>query len=158
MPDLPQLFGWAAAVGLDVSIRTFPGGSPLRDAGQLHLLSRFRDSIGPRWSWRMEVAVSGDPRERRSFDAVIERGVDRAAVEAVTRLVDAQAQVRSIALKQEAAAIAVVLLVLNDSRQNRLAVKLAEPVLLPSFPSPPRPSLAALRSGRLPAANAIILI
>ncbi len=32
----------AAAVGLELSVKTFPNGDPVRDAGQLRLLERFR--------------------------------------------------------------------------------------------------------------------
>jgi transcriptional regulator with XRE-family HTH domain len=39
-PNLMVLARWGATLGLDVPIRAFPGGSPLRDAGHLRLLVR----------------------------------------------------------------------------------------------------------------------
>src|SRR5437773_6955349 len=86
-----QLARWGASVGLDVSVRTFAGGSPLRDAGQLRVLGRARAAIGERWTWRTEVPVSNHPLERRAFDAVISAEGLRVGIEIITRLTDAQA-------------------------------------------------------------------
>jgi transcriptional regulator with XRE-family HTH domain len=80
-PGAIQLYRWGAVVGLDVSIRAFPGGSPLRDAGQLRLLERFRRIVATAWICRTEVPVSNDPRDRRAFDMVLARGARRVAVE-----------------------------------------------------------------------------
>ena len=68
-----QLARMGAVVGLDVSIRAFAGGSPLRDAGQLRLLERFRAAIGDAWAWRTEVPVTNDPLDRRAIDVVLAR-------------------------------------------------------------------------------------
>jgi transcriptional regulator with XRE-family HTH domain len=43
-PGVMLLCQHRAVVGLDVSLRGFPGGSPLRDAAQLRLLARFLGS------------------------------------------------------------------------------------------------------------------
>ena len=157
-PAAAQLFAWGSAVGLDVSLRAFPGGSPLRDAGQLRILARFRATIGDRWSWRTEVSVTHDPNDRRALDALLVREQRRAGVEAVGRLIDAQAQVRPILLKQEAAGLARLVLVLGDSGHNRAAVIAGRPTLEPAFPCPARRALAALRAGELPPANAVVLV
>jgi transcriptional regulator with XRE-family HTH domain len=153
-----HLARWGAAVGLDVSIRTFAGGSPLRDAGQLRVLRRARSTIGERWTWRTEVPVSDDPRDRRAFDAVLSEGQFRIGLEVITRLTDAQAQTRAALLKQEAAGLDRMVLVLGLTRRNRTAVKSAAPTLLPAFPMTPRAVLGALRAGRRPVANGIVLV
>lgn len=155
-PTLGQLSRWGAAVGLDVSLRTFPAGEPLRDIGQLRLLDRFRRLVGGDWQWQTEVPISADPRERRAFDAVIRRAAARAAVEAVSRLVDVQGQLRPIMAKQAASGMECVLLVLADTRWNRVAAAAGEATLRPAFPVPPRPALGALRTGSVPEANAVI--
>ena len=81
-------------------IRFFPAGGGLRDAAQLDLLRRFRARIGDRWSWQLEAPlnIAGD---LRAFDAAARREEAlRIAVEAITRLRDAQAQLRAATLKQ----------------------------------------------------------
>jgi transcriptional regulator with XRE-family HTH domain len=153
-----QLARWGAAVGLDVSIRTFVAGSPLRDAGQLRVLRRARSAIGERWVWRTEVPVSNDPRDRRAFDAVLWEGRFRIGLEVITRLTDAQAQTRAALLKQEVAGLDRMVLVLAQTRRNRAALASASPTLMPSFPMTPRAVLGALRAGRRPAANGIVLV
>jgi transcriptional regulator with XRE-family HTH domain len=45
--DLRTLAAMAAAVGLDVRLRTYPAGDPIRDAGQIRLLERLRARIHP---------------------------------------------------------------------------------------------------------------
>lgn len=158
IPDPIQLARWGAVVGLDVVLRAYPGGSPLRDAAQLRLLRRARQLIGEGWRWRTEVPVSADPMERRAFDAVISRGGVRIAMEAISRLVDAQAQVRALSLKQEAAGLGRVVMVLADTRHNRAALGEAEPTLRAAFPEGSRAILAALRAGAIPPANGVVLV
>jgi len=153
-----HLARWGAAVGLDVSIRTFVGGSPLRDAGQLRVLRRARSAIGERWTWRTEVPVSDDPRDRRAFDAVLSQGGFRIGLEVITRLTDVQAQTRAALLKQEAAGLDRMVLVLALTRRNRMALRSASPTLQPGFPMTPRGILAELRAGRWPVANGIFLV
>ncbi len=146
----------AATVGLDLSLRAFPGGSPLRDAGQLGVLRRLAAALPPVWTLRTEVPVGrGD---RRAFDAVLSRGADRVAVECITRLTDAQAQVRAILLKADASRIRPVILVLSDTRWNRAAVRYADPTLRAAFPLGRRTVLAALRAGAAPNGNGVLLI
>jgi transcriptional regulator with XRE-family HTH domain len=155
-PTFSQLCRWAAVVGLDASLRTFPAGDPLRDIGQLRLLDRFGQLIGAAWDWRSEVPVTADPRDRRAFDAVIRGASGMAAVEAIVRLVDIQGQVRPIIAKQSAAAIGCVILVLADTRQNRIAAAAGAPTLEPAFPIGSRRALAAVRGGLVPEGNAIV--
>lgn len=72
------------------------------------------------------------------------------------RLTDGQGQTRPIVAKQEAAGISCLILVLADSRHNRLAVASAAPTMAPNFPIGPRPALATLRAGGVPERNAIV--
>ncbi len=157
-PSLSQLCRWAAILGLDASLRTFPAGDPLRDAGQLRLIERFRRLLGAGWEWRTEVPVTFDPRDHRAFDAVIRRGSRSAAIEAIVRLTDGQGQIRPIVAKQTAARVACVILLLADTRHNRLAVASGAPTIEPAFPIGPRRALALLRSGDLPPDNAMVFV
>lgn len=158
VPAHLQACRWGAAVGLDVSIRAFPGDNPLRDAGQLRLLERARARVGSGWTWRTEVPVTADPRDRRAFDAVLDWGERHVAMEAIVRLVDSQGQVRPIVLKQEAAGIRCVVVVLADSRRNRVALRAGRATIAPAFPCSARDALAALRRGEVPAGNAVVLV
>ena len=155
VPGLIQLARWGAVVGLDVPLRAFPAGGPLRDVGQLRLLARARILIGDNWGWRTEVPVSNDPRDRRALDVVLTGAAGSIGLEAITRLTDAQAQIRAALLKQKAAQLDRILLVLADTRHNRAAVVDATPSLDGAFPASPREVLAALRTGQLPAANGL---
>ncbi len=158
MPDPVRAVMWGSAVGLDVTFRSFLGGSPLRDAGQLRVLARARVRIGERWSWRTEAPVSRDPRDRRAVDAVIRRAGRSVGLEIITRLTDAQAQVRAALLKQQAAGLDRMVLILADSRHNRAAVAAATPTLTPAFPLRPRLVLRALQQGHVPASNGLVFV
>jgi transcriptional regulator with XRE-family HTH domain len=157
-PTPTQLARWGAVLGFDVPFRTYPSGSPLRDAGQLRLLARFRATIGDAWNWRTEVPVTANALERRAFDAVLDRHPLRVGCEAIVHLTDAQAQIRSAILKQEAAQLDRMVLVLADTRNNRAALVDGAPTLLPAFPLASRTVLRELRAGRLPASNGIAVV
>lgn len=152
-----QLARIGAVVGLDIPVRAYPAGSPLRDAGQ-RLLKRFRAAIGEGWAWRTEVPVSTDPLDRRAIDAVLERPPHRVGVEAVTRILDAQAQTRSILLKQSVAHVQCIVLVLADTRHNRTALADGASTISPAFPLPHRALMRDLRAGRAPSANGVVLV
>lgn len=153
-----QLARIGAVVGLDVPIRTYPAGSPLRDKAQLRLLERFRAVIGDAWKWHTEVPVTSDPLDRRAIDAVLARSPHRVGVEAVSRILDAQAQTRPILLKQEAARLDRIVLVLADTQHNRTAVAEGAPTISPGFPLSQRALMRELKAGRLPSANGIAFV
>lgn len=157
-PGTIRLAIWGAVLGLDVSIRAFDAGSPLRDAGQLRLLERTRRVIDSRWAWQTEASVSADPRDHRAIDAVLSASCGRVGLEAITRLTDAQAQVRRAIQKQEASGVDRMVLLLADSRHNRAALREAAPTLRPAFELTTRDVLFALRRGQLPRANGVIQI
>jgi transcriptional regulator with XRE-family HTH domain len=84
-----------AAAGLELSMRVFPSGVPIRDAGHVALLERLHARLGPVWRWQVEVRVTGGS-DMRAWDAVAEGAGVRLALEAETRLYDVQAQVRQV--------------------------------------------------------------
>jgi transcriptional regulator with XRE-family HTH domain len=65
-----------AVVGLDLSARAYPGGSPLRDEGHRQLLGRFRALLPAGAGWRTEVPLplQGD---QRAWDAQTDLWVSR---------------------------------------------------------------------------------
>jgi transcriptional regulator with XRE-family HTH domain len=97
-PDLRILASLAATVGLELRLRAYPNGDPIRDAGQQRLIQRLRLRLHPDLSWRTEVPlpVEGD---LRAWDAVVRTTSWRVAVEAETVLEDIQSVERRLALK-----------------------------------------------------------
>lgn len=152
-----QLARIASVVGLDLSLRTYPNGSPFRDAAHLALLLRFRQRISPLLKVRSEVPlpIAGD---LRAWDLLIVGAGEPIAVEAETRLVDLQALERRIALKMRDGGVGRVILVVSATRGNRFAVREAAELLQGSFPVPGRLALEALSQGRDPGGSSTILI
>lgn len=155
-----QLARIGAVVGLDVRVRAYPGSTPLRDAGQIALFDRLRARLASTLVIKTEVPlqIEGD---LRAWDAVIfgfEPGADPLHAEGETRLYDAQAQLRRIALKARDAGVDVVLLVIGDTPRNRAAVRAAGPMIVEGYPIAPRVALSALTAGRHPGGSALVFV
>ena len=103
----------------------------------------------------MPVGGQGD---LRAWDAVLVRGTVRIGIEAETRLGDVQALLRRIELKCRDSGIERVIIVAADTRANRAAVAAAAALLGPSFSVSPSAAWAALREGRDPGGNAVLLV
>ena len=146
-----------AAVGLELSVRAYPTGRPLRDVAHLALLDRFRRSLHPSLTWRTEVPVSGHG-DLRAWDATITAAAWQAAVEAEVRLRDIQALDRRIALKQRDASMEIVILLVSNTRHNRATLASIGASLAASFPFPGRRALELLRAGAAPEGNANVLL
>jgi transcriptional regulator with XRE-family HTH domain len=146
----------ATALGLDLRIGLFPSGSPVRDAAHLTLIDRLRQRVGTRLRWRAEVPVPL-PGDLRSADVVIDSAAVDEMVEAETRLNDLQALERRIRIKQRDMGIRRVILLVADTKHNR-SVLAAHPELLDRFPISTRACLAALRAGRDPGGDAIVVL
>jgi transcriptional regulator with XRE-family HTH domain len=158
--DLEFVAAYCAVVGLDLAIRTYPAGDPIRDRAQLALLERLRSRIHPALRWRTEVPlpIEGD---LRTWDAEI-RGRDprpwRGRVEAETRIADGQALERKLALKLGDDPDGHLILLVSDTRSNRLALKALGPGLMSLLPHGTREILSALAAGREPAGSGIVVM
>ena len=88
----------ARAVGLAPSFRLYPTGEPIRDSAQLALLIRFEQLVTPPLHLVREVPlpIAGD---LRAWDGRIRDRSGTASVEGESRITDAQALARRIALK-----------------------------------------------------------
>jgi transcriptional regulator with XRE-family HTH domain len=149
------LWRFAAAVGLDLSLRAFPGGPPLRDKAHIDLLDRFRSAVGAGWRWFSEVPLPV-PGDKRAWDRLM-RGFGLViAVEAETRPTDMQELGRRLALKKRDGGVDRLILVLPNSSWCRKLVALNE--LQSAFPVRSRAALAALQAGRDPGGDAIVLV
>jgi transcriptional regulator with XRE-family HTH domain len=151
-----ELAAFGAAVGLDVRLRAYPAGDPIRDAGQIRLLERLRARLHPslRWTTEVPLPIGGD---LRAWDAMI-RGPDwRLAVEAETVLDDLQATERRMGLKARDGAVDHVLLLVADTRRNRHALA-AAPAAFAGFSREARATLRCLGAGRDPGGSAIVML
>ncbi len=152
----PDIVAIGAVVGLDVRLRAFPAGDPIRDAGQLRLLQRLRARLHPslRWSTEVPLAIDGD---HRAWDAVI-RGIGwQIAVEAETALDDLQALERRLSLKRRDGGEDHVILLVAATPRNRRALAGA-PAAFGDIPRNARATLAALGRGVDPGTGSIVVL
>jgi transcriptional regulator with XRE-family HTH domain len=157
---ITQLARIGAVVGLDVRVRAFPGPTLLRDAGSITMFGRLRARLAPILVMRTEVPlqIEGD---LRAWDAVIygfEPAADPLHAEGETRLFDAQAQLRRIAVKARDAGVDAVLLVIADTPRNRAAVRAAGQMITDAYPIQARAALAAMAAGRHPGGSALVFV
>ena len=152
-----ELARLCAVVGLDLSIRAFPGAGPLRDSVHAALLGSFRDLLHHALDWAGEVPLPG-PGDLRAWDALIRGDGWRYGVEAETSPHDAQATARRLLLKARDGGVDGVLLVVPATRQARIFLAEFAVVAGASFPVPGRTALEALRAGRDPGGNAVIVV
>ena len=154
--DIDVLARLASALGHELSLRIHPITAAVRDKGHVALLARFAKRLGPPISWQTEVPIpiAGD---LRSADGVATGSDFDAVVEAETRLHDIQATERRLRAKQRDLEATRAILLVADTRHNR-AVIAAVPELQRQFPVGTRTCLAALRSGRDPGADCLVIL
>ena len=146
-----------SAVGLDLTARAYPGGSPVRDAGHAGLLARLRAilPVGTPWTYEVAFPGAGDPR---AWDALVRVDGMRVAIEAETRPRDVQDLLRRLALKRRDGGVDRLVLLLADSRHNRTMLRAAGEALRASFPIGSWLALEDLRAGRPPSDDALVLL
>jgi transcriptional regulator with XRE-family HTH domain len=159
-PDLEFMSAYCAVVGLDLSLRTYPAGDPIRDRAQLALLERFRARLHPSLRWRTEVPlpIAGD---RRAWDAEVRPPPPArwcVRVEAETRIADGQALERKLALKVRDDPGGHVVLLVADTRSNRVALRAIRDGLRQRLPLDTRELLAALKEGRDPRGSGVVIM
>jgi len=151
-----------AVLGLDVRIRAYPGGDPLRDAGQVRLGGRLRGRIHPAIRVRSERLLP-DVADARAWDHWLDgwptgtnpRGL---AVELETRIGDYQALMRRLNRKMRDGGVDDILLVVADTPSNRRAVAAAGPQVAADFPVSARRALASLAAGERPTGSALVFV
>jgi transcriptional regulator with XRE-family HTH domain len=151
-----DLGAWCATVGLDLVLRAYPAGDPIRDAGQQRLLDRLRPQVHHSLTFRTEVPlpIHGD---LRAWDLLIAAEGWRIAVEAETVVDDVQALERRLNRKQRDGGIEVLILLVADTRRNRRAIESA-PASFAGFSRDGRATLRALRAGQRLDRNAIVFL
>lgn len=146
-----------AVVGLELAVRAYPAGEPLRDAAHVALMARFRAELHPSLRVLTEVAFPA-PGDRRAWDLVIVGRDWRHGAEAETRPRDRQALERRLALKLRDGDVSSMSLLLLDSRHNRDFVRANLDLMSERFPVPGRRALELLRAGVDPGGSSIILL
>lgn len=112
----------ASVLGLDLVVRTYPAGTPLRDAGHAERLRRVLKHVRAPLRYRTDVPLPqrpDQPPEQRAWDALLDGGDRRTGIEVEMRLRDVQATIRRHALKRRDDPVDGFLLVLADTRTNR---------------------------------------
>jgi hypothetical protein len=155
--NLMVLARLASVVGLKPSLRFYPDGDPIRDVAHTRLLERLHSRVHPGLRWRTEVPLL-IPGDLRAWDATIVGADFGVGVEAETRLRDLQAAARRTNLKQRDGELDHVILLVADTRANRLAIRLGAMELGEAFPVSQRDCLRALRESRDPGGSAIIVL
>ena len=158
--DFEFLGGVCAVVGLDLAIRAYPAGDPIRDRAQLALLERFRARLHPSLHWRTEVPLPIDG-DRRAWDGEIRGSAPepwRVRVEAETKITDGQALERKLSLKIRDDPRGHVILLLSDTRANRAALRTLRAGLRELLPLDTRAVLGALTDGRDPGASGVVIL
>lgn len=149
----------SSVLGLAPSIRLYPAGPAVRDAGHLLRLRAFLDEVRPPLAYRIEVPLPPrqDRIDARAWDAMLQGTGMRTAIELEMRLRDIQALVRRVELKRRDDPTDFFLLLVADTRANRriLAEFAGMFVDLPRL----RPSAvrAALASGSHPPTGILLI-
>ncbi len=146
----------ASALGLDLPLRAFPNGDPVRDAAQLALIGRLRALLPPSLRQRTEVPL-GIPGDLRAWDVVVDGPGWSIPVEAETRLRDVQALLRRVGLKARDGRADRLILLVADTRHNRHVLRLAAAEFAGAFPVRGRDALLALRTGVEPPGRSVVL-
>lgn len=147
----------AAVVGLDLPLKAYPGGDPLRDAGQSRLISTFGQYLHPalRWATEVPLPAAGD---QRAWDGLVAGVGWRFGVEVETQPSDEQALLRRLALKERDGEVDGVILVVPDTRRVRHFLRAAGPQLATRFPVTGGQAIARLARGEHPGGSAVVVL
>ncbi len=151
-----ELAAHCAALGLRLSLKAYPDGSPVHDVAQRGLLERFRGRLDPQFRWRTEVLVGG-AGDLRAWDMQLD-GPGSIGIDAETRLHDIQALQRRFEAKWRDSGVDRIVLLVASSRHNRRVLAEHRDALLSTFPADTPEIMAALRRGRLPGSNGIVIL
>jgi len=155
--SVDDLAALASVVGLDLVVKLYPGGSPVRDAAHVRIMSRLKALLPAAMRLAAEVPIP-IPGDQRAVDAMVVDPPLRVGFELESRLLDAQGLARRVALKQRDARLARMVLVVPDTPANRAAAASGQATLDAGFPVGHRATLAALRAGELPKGNGILWV
>ncbi len=145
-----------AVLGMRLSARPYPEGTPIRDAAHTRLLTRFGSELPPAVKLRTEVRLR-HVQDLRARDGELEATGDTCRLEAETVLYDLQAQERRIALKMADDHIDRVILLVAGTHRNRRVLREFRELIAGRFPLDTRTVMRHLRAGELPPASGVAL-
>lgn len=152
--DLARLH---VVLGLDLSMRSYPGGRPIRDTAHVRLLSEFHARLHRSIGWSVEVPLP-DHGDLRAWDAMIRGSAFRFGVEAETAPRDAQALTRRILAKARDSEVDGVILLVRATLQTRRFLAETRDWLSGSFPVDGKRALELLAAGASPGGNAVVVL
>ena len=152
--DLARLH---AVVGLELSVRSYPGGRPIRDGVHVALLDDFRARLHPTIGWSVEVPLP-NPRDQRAWDAFIQRSSWRYGIEAETAPTDSQSLIRRIRLKARDGDVDGVILVLRGTVRTRAFLTAAGESFREAFPIDGRVAVERMAAGEDPGGGSIVIV
>jgi transcriptional regulator with XRE-family HTH domain len=155
--SIDQLARACAAVGLRLVARAEAGPGPAVDSGQLAMLARFRRLLPNLQALATEVPFP-NPGDPRAWDAMVRLEGQRVAFEAEARIRDAQSLDRRCQTKLRDGAADFLVLLVNDTAHNREFLVEHREALRSTFPLDGREVLRALRAGRVPTQNGLLMI
>jgi hypothetical protein len=148
----------AAVLGLVLSLKLYPSGTAVRDAGQLALIARLAARLVGLLRPRREVPLP-IPDDQRAWDAKIDGPGPGCAVEAEAHLHDTQELARRIALKlRDDRSVDLVILLVARKAHNRRVLRDQREALRGQFPLDGAAILACLRRGEIPPASGIVML
>jgi transcriptional regulator with XRE-family HTH domain len=146
-----------AVVGLELSARAYPGGSPLRDARHAAILDRFRAALHRDLHWRTEVPLP-IPGDKRAWDGSVSGQGWSYGVEAELNPLDGQAVSRRLQLKRRDGRMNGVIVLLPDTRSTRTFRRAFTTLLAEDFPVSGRRAMELLAAGADPGGSAIVVL
>jgi transcriptional regulator with XRE-family HTH domain len=157
-PSLIVISRAARVLGLTLSLKLYPSGSPARDAPSLRLAARFRSLVAAPARVRGETPLPGQD-DLRSWDGMVVAEDAAAFVEYESRFGDQQATTRRIALKlRDDPRAGVVILVLARTRHNLRVLAEHREAMRAEFPLDGAAIARELRAGRVPRLSGIIVL
>ena len=151
-----------AALGLDLSVRAFPSGEPVRDAAQLKRLDRLLSAVASPLLKRTEVPLPQSPGqtahlELRAWDAMLFGHGKRTGVEVEMRIHDGQELERRLGLKRRDDAVDFLLVVVADTTHNRRVLGENATLFAPLPRLRAGSVLRAVRAGQHPPSGVVLL-
>ncbi|MBF8291156.1 MAG: Helix-turn-helix protein [Chloroflexi bacterium] len=149
----------AAVLGLDLSVRAYPGSGPLRDAAHTaRLESVLRRAMPPlRVQREVPLPSTSERSEQRAWDAVVLGHGRRTAIELEMRITDAQAVERRLQLKRRDDPPDRFILLVAETKSNRRLLA-ANATLFSDLPRRGlRAVIAVLEAGEHPASCLVVL-
>lgn len=149
----------AVVLGLDPSVRLYPGGLPVRDSAHAARLRRLIERVHAPLLVRTEVPLPAraDRTELRAWDLVVTGRGERTTIELEMRLFDVQALERRMTLKRRDDPAEHFLLAVADTRANR-RVLIEFRSLFPDLPRLPRSRVFAAFENGIHPGTGIVLV